>query len=179
MATQTIDLSGTELSGTELSGTELSGTELSGTEQAARMPVGAVRRPVRPCAPSRRRQRVRNPRRPASGLVPVSYALSGNIECPERFAERPYRMSRRARLAITLTMLAAALIVGIGALVGPSATPAVTGTVTVTSGDSLWSIARYIAPESDPRDVIAQIEQLNGLSSSTISVGLVLTVPAG
>lgn len=52
------------------------------------------------------------------------------------------------------------------------------GTVYVAPGDSLWSIASDVAGDRDVRDVIAQIEQLNALTSSEIQVGQELIVPA-
>jgi LysM repeat protein len=46
--------------------------------------------------------------------------------------------------------------------------------VIVHSGDSLWSIAQRIAPGSDPRQVVAQLERLNGLSGPALVPGQVL-----
>ena len=45
-----------------------------------------------------------------------------------------------------------------------SLTPTVT--VTVQSGESLWAIAEAVAPERDPRDVVADIIQLNNLEAA-------------
>jgi LysM repeat protein len=50
--------------------------------------------------------------------------------------------------------------------------------VTVESGDSLWSVAERVAPNADPRDVIADIVSLNGLDSAVVSPGQQLAVPA-
>jgi hypothetical protein len=43
--------------------------------------------------------------------------------------------------------------------------------VTVLHGDTLWSIARQIAPDVDPRRVIDQIRQQNHLPSSGLIAG--------
>ena len=51
----------------------------------------------------------------------------------------------------------------------PSVTPTVT--VTVQAGQSLWAIAGAAAPERDPRDVIADIVQLNNLSAGGVVPG--------
>lgn len=51
-------------------------------------------------------------------------------------------------------------------------------TVTVMSGDSLWSIAQQVAPHSDPRDVVASIERLNALDTPVLSAGQRLAIPA-
>lgn len=52
------------------------------------------------------------------------------------------------------------------------------GTVTVSSGDSLWSIAEEIAPDHDPRDVVDQILRLNALDSVIVQTGQRLAIPA-
>ncbi|MDN3495603.1 LysM peptidoglycan-binding domain-containing protein [Planococcus sp. APC 4015] len=51
-------------------------------------------------------------------------------------------------------------------------------TVTVTYGDTLWSIAERVAPTADPRDVIDSIARLNALSGGTLSIGEELAIPA-
>ena len=51
--------------------------------------------------------------------------------------------------------------------------------VSVQSGDTLGSIALHYAPHADAGAVIARIQELNGLTSSAISPGQVLVVPAG
>jgi LysM domain len=101
------------------------------------------------------------------------------------------RLTRRGRLTRTLALLAIALVVvmlGIGQLVGRSvpADDAVGAdlvrpgrTVTVHEGDSLWAIAGKVAPRSDPRDIIVEIREINGLTSSRIHPGQVLVVPDG
>ena len=48
---------------------------------------------------------------------------------------------------------------------------------TVQPGESLWSVAKRIAPENDPREVIAQIRRLNDLDSSQLQVGQHLLLP--
>jgi LysM repeat protein len=48
---------------------------------------------------------------------------------------------------------------------------------TVEPGDSLWSVARRVAPDNDPREVVEQIRRLNGLSSAEIQVGQQLLLP--
>lgn len=51
-------------------------------------------------------------------------------------------------------------------------------TVTVSQGDSLWSIAEEVAPQADPRDVIDAIVRLNALDGVTVQAGQSLAVPA-
>ncbi|MGZ0711172.1 LysM peptidoglycan-binding domain-containing protein (plasmid) [Coraliomargarita sp. W4R53] len=50
--------------------------------------------------------------------------------------------------------------------------------VTVGSGDSLWSIAQSLAPSADPRDVVDAIVSLNALDTANVLVGQRLAVPA-
>jgi hypothetical protein len=51
-------------------------------------------------------------------------------------------------------------------------------TVTVSPGDSLWSIAEEVAPGADPRDVIDAITRLNALDSVELIAGQSLAIPA-
>jgi len=55
--------------------------------------------------------------------------------------------------------------------------PAAESTITVTAGDTLWSLAERVDPDADPRDLIAAIMTLNGLSSPAVQPGQVLRVP--
>jgi LysM repeat protein len=98
-------------------------------------------------------------------------------------------LTRRGRLLRSTVLLAALLVGGLWAVgrltgqpalalesVGPVAVP--TLRVTVEEGDSLWAIARQTSPQSDPREVVLDIRELNGLTSNTIQPGQVLLVPA-
>ena len=93
------------------------------------------------------------------------------------------RMTTRGR-AVLLTLVAtpiviAALAFGInagGATATNSSTPL--AKVTVVGGESLWSLAKQIAPNSDPRDVIADIMSVNRLGSADIYPGEQLAIPA-
>ena len=108
------------------------------------------------------------------------------IAFPQRTPARAstLRLTRRGRLAITLTtvsLLAAAGLVGAStALAGTTAgEPAAVSQVTVHPGQTLWEIAATAAaPGEDVRDVIIEISELSGLTSSTVYVGQELTVPA-
>jgi hypothetical protein len=50
--------------------------------------------------------------------------------------------------------------------------------VTVFSGQSLWQIAEDLAPQSDPREFIADVVALNGLPSAELRAGQQLDIPA-
>ncbi|GEK81074.1 hypothetical protein [Agrococcus baldri] len=99
------------------------------------------------------------------------------------------RMTARGRRALAL--LVAAPVIAAGALAGAgvlgdalsgavasnSAMTAEFEQVTVLPGQSLWQIAQSVAPEADPRDVIAEIELLNGIAGA-IQPGEQLAIPA-
>ena len=97
------------------------------------------------------------------------------------------RLTRRGRLArfVLLLILVAGLAASVASRVGgqeggAAAAPTVaraTVQVTVAQGDSLWNIAQRLAPDSDPRGVIQEIQQLNGLPGTLIHPGQVLVVP--
>ncbi|WP_457966644.1 LysM peptidoglycan-binding domain-containing protein [Arthrobacter sp. D1-29] len=100
----------------------------------------------------------------------------------------PLRLTRRGRIVligIPLILLAALLLSLVGFLNAPAkaadstAGLALTPTVSVTvqGGESLWGIAATVAPDRDPRDVIADIVQLNNLSAGTVVPGQQLFVP--
>ncbi|MEV8254932.1 LysM peptidoglycan-binding domain-containing protein [Rhodoglobus sp. NPDC076762] len=50
--------------------------------------------------------------------------------------------------------------------------------VDVAAGQSLWNIAEQHAPGQDPREVVAQLVQLNQLPSADIFAGQELAIPA-
>ena len=93
------------------------------------------------------------------------------------------RMTKRGR-AVLLTMVAtpvviAALAFGInagGAIGTSSSTPL--AKVTVVGGETLWGVAKQVAPNADPRDVIADIISVNRLKSADIYPGERLAIPA-
>ena len=93
------------------------------------------------------------------------------------------RLTRRGRvlvLAALVAVLFAAFSLGRSAsqAASPSAEPAVQQQrVTVQQGDSLWSLARRIAPDNDPRDVVARIRDLNELETSHLQPGQQLVLP--
>lgn len=50
--------------------------------------------------------------------------------------------------------------------------------VTVTAGDTLWSIAQEVAPGHDPRDVVYELKALNNLAGGVLTPGQQISVPA-
>jgi LysM repeat protein len=94
------------------------------------------------------------------------------------------RLTRRGRAVLTalvaFPVVVAALIFalngGVAAATGEQ-THATFHYVTVQSGDSLWSVAERLAPNADPRDVIADLVSLNGLDSAVVTPGQQLAIP--
>jgi hypothetical protein len=132
----------------------------------------AVVTPIRPALSSRQaamRPSPVVPPRPTAAPVQVSSRI---------------RLTRRGRLVFT--SLAAAPLVAVAAWLGVNALPAVATSssssvvfeyATIESGESLWQLASRIAPEADPRDVIADLMRLNQLESSTVSPGQRIAIP--
>tara|TARA_R110002124_G_scaffold71034_4_gene190182 strand:- start:3562 stop:3831 length:270 start_codon:yes stop_codon:yes gene_type:complete len=50
--------------------------------------------------------------------------------------------------------------------------------VDVAAGQSLWNIAEQHAPGQDPREVVAQLVEINQLPSADIFAGQELAIPA-
>ena len=93
----------------------------------------------------------------------------------------PVRLTRRGRVVLTLVMVVGLVIAGFtlgrGSSQAAGHSHVVHHTVTVEAGDTLWSLAARVAPQADPRDVVADIQSLNHLSSSVVEPGEQLLVP--
>lgn len=93
------------------------------------------------------------------------------------------RLTRRGRLVVFVVSCLAlfGIVLASGAAadaaVGLRITPA-TATVVVQQGESLWSIARALAPGEDPRGMVHRIQELNGIGDWPIVPGQRLVVPA-
>jgi LysM repeat protein len=99
---------------------------------------------------------------------------------------RPTRLTRRGRLAVSLTVLLAgvALVLAAAVALGASVVatdgggePVPVRTVTVQPGQSLWDIAAASGTSPDVRDTMYDITQLNHLGSAELQVGQTLYVP--
>ncbi|TPW70268.1 LysM peptidoglycan-binding domain-containing protein [Schumannella sp. 10F1B-5-1] len=115
-------------------------------------------------------------------LAPASFT-SPATAAPRPGAAR-LRITRRgqmvlsALIAIPLVFGAAVLVLGGGDAVATSTSSSTTFEhIRVQSGDTLWSIAERVAPESDPRDVAAAIINLNQLDSASLEPNDLLAIP--
>ena len=94
----------------------------------------------------------------------------------------PVRLTKRGRRVVALLILAP-LALGMWLFAGHGVfamgTAPTTKTVVVQPGESLWQIAEQVAPNSDPRETIYKIKQMNGLTDSSVIPGQGILVPAG
>ena len=100
------------------------------------------------------------------------------------------RLNRRGRLARTLVVLSLAIVLGSlvsGSLVsanagaGTEAGPSKAGsfiTVTVAPGETIWSLATRLAPETgDVRGLVSEILEVNSLASVDVEAGQKIRIP--
>ncbi|MDQ4502666.1 LysM peptidoglycan-binding domain-containing protein [Sinomonas sp. ASV322] len=101
-------------------------------------------------------------------------------------AQSKLRLTRRGRfvlIAMPMFIVSVLLLVGLAAFMSPAhagdTAPARIDAVQVTvqQGQSLWSVAAQYAPDRDPRVVISEIVDLNGLDSTRVQPGQQLMVP--
>jgi hypothetical protein len=120
------------------------------------------------------------------------------VSWPTERASAAPKLTPRGRAAALVLFSLGLVILAIGWLAGASASGlddsvGVDGAVVVAGasggvdgqavhvverGDTLWDIASRMAPGSDPRPIVDQIKQLNGLDDSRLSVGQRLRLPA-
>lgn len=84
-----------------------------------------------------------------------------------------------AAAAVGVAVLSGGLLSGGDAVAadGPGAPAGTYETVTVMPGDSLWSIAELVAPDDDPRDVVAALMNLNAIPSGGLDAGQSVAIP--
>lgn len=92
------------------------------------------------------------------------------------------RLTHRGRVVVFVLGLLALLAVGVVLAAGSVATPEPgaaepTTVITVGTGDTLWEIASEAAGDGQVRDMMAQIEDLNALESTSLQAGQQLRVP--
>jgi hypothetical protein len=89
------------------------------------------------------------------------------------------RLTMRGRLLLVLVAVAVMLLLlpGLARGDGPDRPDRPTRTAyTVEAGDTLWAIARRVAPDRDPREVVDQLVRDNRLHGS-LQAGQQLLVP--
>jgi LysM repeat protein len=112
----------------------------------------------------------------------TSWHRASSIEAPmvdlaTMPATSPLRLTRRGVVVVAaLAVVAAALLALLAWRSAPaaSAQPASVSSVTVQPGDTLWSVALNVAPDSDPRAEVDKLTSLNHLSGASLVPGQVL-----
>jgi hypothetical protein len=98
-----------------------------------------------------------------------------------RAPEPRLRLTRRGRVVLVVLPAVLAATSALVSLTAPFAEAQPTRpptTTVVRTGDTLWSIAERIAPQADPRDVVADLERSNHLPGAGLQAGTRLTLPA-
>ena len=128
----------------------------------------------RPAARPSRAARPDGPERPERRSTPGA-AAAGTGEAPLHLTVR----GRVVVVLLALAVLAGGLLGGRAVADGPERAVEVE-TYAVQSGDTLWQIAASVAGAGeDVRDVVLDLQRLNGLGDGAITAGQVLLLPAG
>jgi hypothetical protein len=122
------------------------------------------------------------PARPVS--LPAGLRLEPARVAPQRLRTAPTRtrLTRRGRLVLLgLCALILLAVISVGRAGSQAATATETGPMlqqtTVQQGETLWAVARRIAPQNDPREIVAQIRRINHLQTANLRVGQQLLLP--
>jgi Tfp pilus assembly protein FimV len=112
-------------------------------------------------------------------MTAISLPATSSAPTRLRLTQRGRRVFAGLAALPAVVAVSVAVLSGGGALATADAgAPAGTfETVTVAAGESLWAVAQDVAPEADPRDVVAAIIRLNGLGSAEVSAGQRLAIP--
>lgn len=99
-----------------------------------------------------------------------------------RPTERAVVLNRSGRKFVRTAIILAVLSTSLFGFVGQATAGNESGTqqfayVTVSAGETLWQLAERVAPNSDPRDWIAQVVSLNGLTSAEVQPGQQIAIP--
>jgi hypothetical protein len=99
-----------------------------------------------------------------------------------RVQKQPIRLTRRGRRVVALLAIIPIaltfLLIGMrGAVATDGTVQSETQSVVVKPGQSLWDVAVAISPNTDPRETIWLIQQLNTMETSEVLAGQALIVP--
>ncbi|MGH3717482.1 MAG: LysM peptidoglycan-binding domain-containing protein [Pseudonocardiaceae bacterium] len=103
-----------------------------------------------------------------------------------RVGRPPAVRSGRVAKVVAAATVTLAVVCGLGVIgqgvIGPGASPGIpseTTVIRVGAGETVWDVARRVAPQSDQRAVVERIRQLNGIAGSAMTPGQQLQVPHG
>lgn len=106
----------------------------------------------------------------------AAHSAQSRVRVVRRRTPKAVRRARTLAVLFVVTVAAAVLLFPRLVHTQPSEPPAGVHH-TVAPGDTLWDIAVAHAGNRDVRELIYEIQQLNGLSSAEIYPGQVLFVP--
>lgn len=106
----------------------------------------------------------------------VAHSAQSRVRVVRKRTPKAVRRARTLTVLFVLTLAAAVLLFPRIVHTQPSEPPAGVHH-TVVPGDTLWDIAVAYGGNRDVREVIYEIQELNGLSSAEIHPGQVLFVP--
>ena len=155
----------------------------AGRDPRAVAPQTARRDPVRPGARPARSDGLAGVR-PVRGGCSAPAPAARPVRSADDSAPAPLRLTERGRRVVAGLSIAIGLCIAAGTAVTVELQGADGGlelagasTVVVQPGDTLWSIARSVAPDEDPRAVVDAIVDLNGLHSVDLMPGAELQLP--
>jgi LysM repeat protein len=103
-----------------------------------------------------------------------------SVPCGDAVVEprRSVRLTRAGRLAITLTVLAAAVALAVTLFTGGASAMTIDHSTTVQPGQTLSEVAATQLPGVPVADAVAQIQLANDLPSDQVHAGQTLLIPA-
>jgi nucleoid-associated protein YgaU len=109
--------------------------------------------------------------------APVHLSATRRSALPTPLTSR-VRLTRRGLIASALAVaLSSAALLALAWQSAPPAPPSPARSparVTVHTGDTLWSVARQVAPNRDPRDVVDDLRRVNHLAGVDVTPGQLL-----
>ncbi|MDP9240450.1 MAG: LysM peptidoglycan-binding domain-containing protein [Actinomycetota bacterium] len=148
---------------------------ITALERTQTMPASLPARPLRVVEPA-----------PLPGVSPryvrpLRLVPPVDASTPVTRSIRPgLRLTRRGRLALTLTVAVVVGVLGVIAAQSPEAQPArgvSAGSIVVQPGDTLWAVAVRADPQADPRVTVERIAKLNGITDAAVRPGQRLRLP--
>ncbi|GIG54266.1 LysM peptidoglycan-binding domain-containing protein [Demequina activiva] len=117
-----------------------------------------------------------------TGQRPVRRAVPARSSRPARLRvqliQTPAARARRRGVLVAMVLAAVAIVAPQAFANDDSAPPVVFDTYTVSSGETVWSIAAGITPAGvDVRDVVEDIITLNAMGGSALQAGEQLLLP--
>ncbi len=95
---------------------------------------------------------------------------------------KKYRIKSKPRFIVSVIIMAGILVTAFGLISGLDDSIALTKVsyteVEVCSGDTLWNIAsEYKDNDTDPRDAVYRISNINDVTASDLEPGMILKIP--